>query len=108
MAIHWRLKTYLATKHGIYTATDLQRKISKTTGVLISLRQLCEYLKQKPKSLRLETIEVICSALDCKLSHLLEILPKSYTYTEVTKLAPQQTPLSKIGVKAFPDPKDYR
>ena len=59
MAVHWRLKTHLATKHGIYGATAFQRLIVKKTGVLISLQNLCNYLEKKPKMIPLQTMELL-------------------------------------------------
>lgn len=108
MAISWRLKTYLATKHGIYGAVALQKKITKKTGVLISVQNLCNFLERKPKMLRLETIELLVTALDCQLEDFCKITPSEIKVTSSPrKLSYQNTPLSKRGVKSFPDPKDY-
>jgi putative transcriptional regulator len=109
MAIHWKLKTYLVKKHGIYSATELQRKISSKTGVLISLRNICGYLNQKPKNIRLSTIEIICSALDCKLASICEVTPKQYvpSPSKLQKLEPTKIPFSKRAAKNFPEPAHY-
>lgn len=107
MAVHWRLRLYLASRHGIYSATALQKRIAKRTGVLISLQNLCNYLHQKPKRIQMDTIELICSALDCKLSDFLEVEPRTYRSTTLRKLAPQHIPLSKKATKTFPDPVSY-
>ncbi|MGE4232042.1 MAG: helix-turn-helix domain-containing protein [Bacteriovoracia bacterium] len=109
MAIRWRLRTYIATKHGIFRATDLQRRIAKKTGVLISLQNLCNYLNDKPKALRLETIEIICSALECELKEFCEIEPTKFKTGETRKLSFKNTPHSKkLKTKTFPDPDDYK
>jgi len=109
MAIHWRLKTYLATKHGIFRATELQKLIVNKTGVLISLQNLCNYLNTKPKTLRLKTIELICSSLECELTDFCEIKPMEINKNPqaVRKLAFHNTPQSKRAVTAFPDPGEY-
>lgn len=108
MAINWRLKTYLATKHGIYHATILQKRIVKKTGVLISVQNLRNYLNRKPKSIRLKTVELIVTALACELSDFLEIKPSETAVGETKKLSYQNTPLSKRATVQFPDPKNYQ
>jgi DNA-binding Xre family transcriptional regulator len=107
MAIRWRLKTYLATKHGIFTATALQKRVVKKTGVLISLQNICNYLNTRPKTLRLQTIEIICSALECELNAFCTIEPAHFKPAETKKLSYKNTPHSKRAKKSFPDPSDY-
>jgi len=63
VTIHWRLKTYLTTKHGIYGAVALQKIIANKTGVLISVQNLCNYLEKKPKQIPLQTMELFVTAL---------------------------------------------
>jgi DNA-binding Xre family transcriptional regulator len=108
MAIRWSLRLYIASKHQIYTATELQKKISKTTGVAISLAQLCKFIKRSPKMIRLETIEIICTALGCELGDFLSIGPRKMNPEKKKKLSYKNTPRTKIGVKNFPEPKDYK
>lgn len=108
MAISWRLKTYLATKHGIYHATSLQKRIVKKTGVLISAANLRNYLNRKPKSIRLKTLELIVTSLDCELCDFFEIKPAEIAVGETKKLSYQNTPLSKRAKDQFPDPKNYQ
>lgn len=108
MAISWRLRTYLATKHGIYNPSAFQKRIVKKTGVLISTQNLCNYLNGKPKAIRLKTVELIVTALECDLSDFLEIKPLDTPVGETKKLSYQNTPLSKRAVSQFPDPKNYQ
>lgn len=109
MAIRWQLKKYLSNHHGIYTAIDLQQLIVKKTGIIISHSNLCRYLKVTPKSLRLDTLEILCSALNCDLNKILEISSKDYKTSRrfPKKLAYQNTPKQKKGRTKFPDPTDY-
>jgi DNA-binding Xre family transcriptional regulator len=108
MAIHWRLKTYLATGHGIYHATAFQKRIVKKTGMLISAQNLRTYINRKPKSIKLKTLELIVTALECELSHFLEIKPAEISVGETKKLSYENTPLSKRALNHFPDPKNYK
>ena len=109
MSIEWFLKKYLAKNRSIYSATELKRLISKRTGVVISLWNLCKILNSRPKMIRLETIEVICSALDCKLEDFCQITPGKIKKKEKekVKLSYKNTPHSKRGIHHFPDPQDY-
>lgn len=106
MAVHWRLKTYLATKHEIYRISTFQKLIVKKTGVVISFQNLSQYMKA-PKTLRLTTIEILCSALECKLNDFCTVGPGAMKPEKLRKLSFQNTPLSKRAAKNFPDPTDY-
>jgi DNA-binding Xre family transcriptional regulator len=105
--IQWKLKSELARKHQLYTVTDLQKLIVKKTGVVISLANLCKYVNRRPKLIRLETLEIICSAMECELSKFLKVGPATFKADRTRKLSFKNTPKSKIGVKSFPEPKDY-
>ena len=109
MATRWRLKKYLANDHGIYSVRILQEVIAKKTGVLVSYSNLCRYVNEKPKSIRLEILELLCSALQCQLNQILEIIPKDYKRKREApkKLAIQHTPHKKRNIKFFPNPVDY-
>jgi len=107
MAIHWRLKTYLAQYHSIYKVKELQEKIRKNTGVIISVQNLSKYLNQQPKAIRLATVQIICSALNCKLDRFCTVTPSEKRAEKERKLAYQNTPISKRGVTSCPDPVDY-
>ena len=112
MAINWRLKTFLAQKKGIFKATELQKRIVKKTGVLISLQSLCNFIGKKPVAIRFKTLELICTALDCELNDFCTISPSEALLqegknAEIKKLSWQNTPFSKRHKNHFPDPKEY-
>ncbi|MCK5062281.1 helix-turn-helix transcriptional regulator [Candidatus Parcubacteria bacterium] len=108
MAINWRLKTHLSIKHAIYTVADFRKLICKKTGVIISLQNLTNMVNKRPKQIRLETMELICSALNCSLHDILEIRPKQFKkINDKKKLSFKNTPHSKRSLNVFPDPKDY-
>lgn len=109
MAIHWRLKTYLAIKHGIYGATAFQKLIVRKTGVLISLQNLCNYIEKKPKMIPLQTMELLITALGCRIEDFCHITPCSSFMPKIPKkLSYKNTPLSKRSGKTFPNPEDYK
>lgn len=108
MAIRWTFKQYVATKHQIYSSTALKKKITEETGVVISVAQLCKFMNGTPKMIRFETAEILCSALECKLSDFLVITKKQMNAAQSRKLSYKNTPIGKIGVRAFPAPADYK
>lgn len=105
--IRWKLKTLMAQKHQIYSVTELQKLIVKKTGVVISVANLCKYVNKQPKMIRFETMEIICSALECELSSILKVSPKVFNPEKKSKLSFKNTPKAKIATKAFPEPRDY-
>ncbi len=107
MMVKWTFKNYLATKHQIYSATELQKRIVKQTGVAISVAQLCKLTNTTPSMIRLSTVEILCSALNCELSDFLQVTPKVMNPGKTRKLSYKNTPKSKISVKTFPIPADY-
>lgn len=110
MAIYWRLRTYLAAKHGIFSAVDLQKKITETTGVIISLQNLRHYVTQKPKLIPLKTIELFCTALQCDLGAFCEVKPQPQIQgkPQSKKLSFHNTPIKKrASGQKFPDPTHY-
>jgi DNA-binding Xre family transcriptional regulator len=110
MAIYWRLKTYLATQHGIFSAVDLQAKITRSTGVIISAQNLRIYLNGKPKAIPLKTLELICTGLQCDLTSFCEVKPRPLATGKIQpkKLSFHNTPLKKRACGAlFPDPTQY-
>jgi DNA-binding Xre family transcriptional regulator len=108
MAISWKLKTYLSQKHSIYKALDLQRAIVNKTGVKMSLQNVCNYLNIKPKSLRMETVELICTTLNCQLSDFCQVSPSHNKKAKNKKLSYKNTPNCKRGTLSFPNPEDYQ
>ena len=108
MAIHWTFKQYLSSKHQIYAATELQKKVVKETGVVISISQLCKLVNGRPRQIRFETAEILCSALGCELGDFLRITAKKMNPNQKRKLSYKNTPRCKIATKAFPAPEDYK
>ncbi len=106
MSISWRLKSYLMSMQ-IYTVTAFQKKVLEKTNVVISKANLCKYVNQRPKMLPLETLELICTGLDCELKDFLSVGPKKKSSIKRKKLSYKNTPKSKIGTKSFPSPDDY-
>lgn len=107
MPIKWTLKQYLHSNHTEMTPTKLKKLIANKTGVSISLQNICNLVNKKPTMLRFKTIEIICTALECKLEDLCQITPNHKISKKERKLSYKNAPLSKRGVLDFPNPEDY-
>ncbi len=107
MAIHWKLKQYVRDKHGLFRLKDLQHLIVEKTAIVVSLQHLSDLVRGCPKSIRLQTMEILCSALNCTLNDLVTIEPSKRKKKATRKLSYQSTPLGKRGQNAFPNPSDY-
>lgn len=108
MAVIWRLKTYLAREQNIFKARALQVKIIKETGIKISLQNLACLMREKPSMIRLKTMEVICTALKCKLSDFCNVSEgKIFEHKVVKQLSAQNTPHCLRAKSEFPDPNRY-
>lgn len=107
MAINWNLKTFLSKKFSISRATEIQKMIKTKTGVIISIQNVCNYLNSKPKTLRLETIEIFCTAFDCNMNDFCKVSPGKNKTQKEKKLSFKNTPHSKRAVESFPNPVNY-
>ena len=107
MAIHWKLKQYIRDKHSLYKLKELQEHIAEKTSIVISLQHLSDLVRACPKSIRLQTMEILCSALNCTLNDLVTIDPSKRKEKTTRKLSYQSTPMGKRGREAFPNPSDY-
>lgn len=109
MAIGWNLKKYLAVKHSIYKVTELKKLIAEKTGVIISLQNLCNHVNLTPEMIRIETMQIICSALECNLNDFFTITSSvsKNRSKKKRKLSYKNAPKTKIGVKKFPNPQNY-
>ena len=108
MAISWTLKSFLAREHGVYKLVDLQKMITQKTGIIVSTQNLGNYVNKKPKSIKPQTLELICTTLSCELNDFLKITPsKKKRRKKSKKLSYKNTPKDKIGKKFFPNPDHY-
>lgn len=107
MAIKWKLKEYIKNEHSIDSAKDLKMLIKDKTGICISLQNICNYLTKRPAMVRLDTMEILCTALECNLSKILEVTPSKKSKKVNRKLSYKNTPHTKRGHNDFPNPDDY-
>jgi putative transcriptional regulator len=62
--IRWRLRQVMAVRE-IWTGTRLVELLSTKAGLDLSLVSVRYLMNEKPKQLRLVTLEALCVALDC-------------------------------------------
>jgi DNA-binding Xre family transcriptional regulator len=115
MPIVWNLKKWLAVERDIYRPSELQALLAEKAGVQLSMQAISALINGKPHALRLQTIQALCNALDCKLSDFCEVLPDTAKEQQKQRKVAGGTPVrlygakepSKIQESIFPDPHQY-
>ncbi|HKV00973.1 MAG TPA: helix-turn-helix transcriptional regulator [Ktedonobacteraceae bacterium] len=115
MSIVWNLKKWLAVERDIYRPSELQALLAEKAGVQLSPQAVSALINGKPNALRLQTIQALCNALDCKLSDFCEVLPDTAQEQQKQRKVAGSTPVRLYGAKAqprdqesiFPDPHQY-
>jgi DNA-binding Xre family transcriptional regulator len=115
MPITWNLKKWLAVERDIYRPSELQALLAEKAGVQLSLQAVSALMNEKPNALRLQTIQALCNALNCKLSDFCEVLPDSANEQQKQRKIAGDTPVRLYGPKEqgktpesiFPDPHHY-
>lgn len=75
MPVIWNLKKWLVVERDIYKPSQLQTLLADRVGVRLSLQALSALINGTPNALRLQTVQALCNALNCKLSDFCEVLP---------------------------------
>jgi DNA-binding Xre family transcriptional regulator len=111
MAIVWTLKKWLAVNRDIYRASEVQLLLAEKLGVRLSLQAISAIINGQPSALRLQTIQALCDALDCKLSDFCDVLPDAPAQRRQKKASGAPVPLyggAPPPSSPFPDPKSFR
>ena len=115
MPIIWNLKKWLAVEREIYRPSQLQELLSTKAGITLSLQAISGLINGKPQAIRIQTIQALCNALDCKLSDFCDVHPDS-TVEQQRKKAVGENPVRLYGGKkgipaehqsVFPSPLDF-
>jgi DNA-binding Xre family transcriptional regulator len=115
MPIVWNLKKWLAVERDIYRPSELQAVLAEKAGVQLSLQAISALINGKPTALRLQTIQALCNALDCKLSDFCDVLPDEAKEQQKQRKVVGGPPVRLYGGKEsskphespFPDPHQY-
>jgi DNA-binding Xre family transcriptional regulator len=116
MPVEWKLKKWLAVERDIYRPSQLQALLAERAGVHLSLQAVSALTNSTPSALRLQTIQALCNALDCKLSDFCDVLPDAASAgRQKRRKAAGEGPVrlygkgekSKGSGNIFPDPKEF-
>jgi hypothetical protein len=108
MPVLWTLKKWLAVEHDIYRPTELRRQILERTGIDLSHPALSDLLRRPPKSLKVSTMEALCTAFGANLSDFCQIAPGKPRPGRPRKLyAAHGKRAAKATVPSFPSPADF-
>ena len=115
MPVEWKLKKWLAVERDIYRPSELQALLAERAGVQLSLQAVSALTNSTPSALRLQTIQALCNALDCKLSDFCDVLPDAAMGRQKRRKAVGEGPVrlygkgekAKDASSMFPDPKEF-
>ncbi|MEI2578031.1 helix-turn-helix domain-containing protein [Scytonema sp. PRP1] len=115
MPIVWNLKKWLAVERDIYRPSELQALLASKAGVQLSLQAVSALINGKPSALRIQTIQALCNALDCKVSDFFDVLPDPPKELKKQGKASNNKPSRLYGDKKqpekqesiFPDPHQF-
>jgi len=115
MPIVWNLKKWLAVERDIYRPSELQAALVEKAGVQLSLQAVSALINGEPNALRLQTIQALCNALNCKLSDFCDVLPDTAKEQQKQRKVAGEMPVRLYGGKEspknreslFPDPHQY-
>lgn len=94
----------------IYRPSELQLLIAEKVGVRLSLQAISAIINGQPSALRLQTIQALCTALDCKLSEFCDVLPEPQSARRGKTAADKAVPiygLKRSQQSPFPDPRAF-
>ncbi|EIB6804458.1 helix-turn-helix transcriptional regulator [Enterococcus faecalis] len=70
MSIEWKLRQVMA-KNDIWSGSELLRRMEDMAGYSMSAASISALINEPPKMVRMETLDALCTALDCKPDDLL-------------------------------------
>lgn len=70
MTLEWRLRRVMAD-HGVWTGAELARLLEEKAGYRLTAASISELLRRPPRQLKVETLDAVCTALECTPAELL-------------------------------------
>lgn len=80
MALEWKLRKVMADRE-IWTGSELARLMKEKAGYSLSAPSISALLNGSPKQVKAETMDALCTALECTPADLWKHTP---TYTQNT------------------------
>lgn len=71
MSIEWKLRQVMAKKN-VWTGSELLRMMEDKAGFTMTPASISALLNEKPKLIRVETLDALCTALECSPEELIE------------------------------------
>lgn len=93
MTLEWRLRRVMA-ECGIWTGAELARLLRERAGYRLTAPSIGELVSRSPRQLKVETLDALCTALECSPSDLLVHTPsrRQAQVTEEPKVINGTTP----------------
>lgn len=70
MSIEWKLRQVMA-QNNIWSGSELLRRMEDKAGYSMSAASISSLINESPKMVRIETLDALCTALDCKPDDIL-------------------------------------
>ncbi|MCU5210136.1 MULTISPECIES: helix-turn-helix domain-containing protein [Bacillus cereus group] len=64
MSIEWKLRQVMA-KNDIWSGSELLRRMEDKAGYSMSAASISALMNESPKMIRTETLDALCTALEC-------------------------------------------
>jgi putative transcriptional regulator len=90
MALKWRLRQVMA-EHGVWSGADLGRLMEQKAGYKLSAPSISALLTEEPRQVKAQTMDALCTALDCTPSDLWQHTP-SYIQAHTSAQPEQEQP----------------
>jgi putative transcriptional regulator len=90
MALKWRLRQVMAER-GIWSGAELGRLMEQKAGYKLSAPSLSALLTEQPKQMKAQTMDALCTALDCTPADLWQHTP-SLIQVETLEQGEQEPP----------------
>jgi putative transcriptional regulator len=74
MTLEWRLRRVMADR-GVWTGAELARLLDEKAGYRLTAASISELLTRPPRQLKVETLDALCTALECTPAELLVHTP---------------------------------
>jgi DNA-binding Xre family transcriptional regulator len=75
MAVVWNLKKWLVIEHNIFRPSELQALLAERANTHLSLQAISTLINNPPQALRMNTMQALCNALNCKVSDFFDVTP---------------------------------
>lgn len=71
----WKLRAVMADK-GLWSGQDLVQRLEERAGIILSHTAVMALVNSPPRAVRLQTLDALCTALECNPWDLLEYTPE--------------------------------